>query len=101
MNLGIVVLFAALILFGVLAFMQVSALILAPLVSIFVILLSQFSIGKITILEGLTTMFMPAAASYVSAYLLLVFLGALFGAVYQYTGAAESIGHWIAGFCKG
>ena len=41
MNLGIVVLFAALILFGVLAFMQVSALILAPLVSIFVILLSH------------------------------------------------------------
>ena len=101
MNLGIVVLFAALILFGVLAFMQVSALILAPLVSIFVILLSQFSIGKITILEGLTTMFMPAAASYVSGYFLVFFVGALFGAVYQYTGAAESIAHWIAGFCKG
>lgn len=101
MHLGIAVLFIALILFGILAFLQVSALILAPLVSVFVILLSQFSAGRITILEGLTSMFMPAAAEYVSSYFLVFFVGALFGAVYQYTGAAESIAHWIAGFCKG
>ena len=50
MHLGIAVLFIALILFGILAFLQVSALILAPLVSVFVILLSQFSAGRITIL---------------------------------------------------
>ena len=93
MHLGIAVLFIALILFGILAFLQVSALILAPLVSVFVILLSQFSAGRITILEGLTSMFMPAAAEYVSSYFLVFFVGALFGAVYQYTGAA--------GFCKG
>ena len=42
MNFGILVLLLALILFGVLAFLQLSALILAPLVSVFVIVCSSF-----------------------------------------------------------
>lgn len=101
MNWGIIVLLIALVLFGVLAFMQLSALILAPLVTIFVIVLSQFAEGSGGILDSLLGMFMPAAANYVSNYFLTFFVGALFGAVYQFTGAAEAIAKWIAGFCKG
>lgn len=101
MNFGILVLLIAIILFGVLAFMHLSALILAPLVCIFVIVFSQFEIGSVTILKGLQTMFMPAASEYVTSYFLVFFVGALFGAIYQFTGAAEAIAHWIAGFCQG
>ena len=39
---------------------------------------------------------MPAAADYVSDYFLTFFVGALFGAVYQFTGAAESIARTIS-----
>ncbi len=83
---GIIVLLVALILFSLLAFKQLNALILAPLVSIFVIVCF-----KLPILETLKGAFMPAAANYVSSYFLVFFVGALFGAVYQFTGAAASI----------
>ena len=96
MNFGILVLLIALILFGLLAFKQISALILAPLVTIFVIVCSG-----LPILESLKTAFMPAAATYVTDYFLIFFVGALFGAVYQHTGAAESISKTLAGLCKG
>lgn len=39
---------------------------------------------------------MPAAADYVSKYFLTFFVGALFGAIYQFTGAAESIARTIS-----
>ena len=74
---GIIVLLVALILFSLLAFKQLNALILAPLVSIFVIVCF-----KLPILETLKGAFMPAAANYVSSYFLVFFVGALFGAVY-------------------
>lgn len=102
MNMGILVLLIAIILFGLLAFKQLSALILAPLVTIFVIILSAiFSGGTIDILAGLKDQFMPAASSYVTKYFLVFFVGALFGAVYQFTGAAKSIAKSIAGLCSG
>ena len=44
---------------------------------------------------------MPAATDYITKYFLTFFVGALFGAVYQYTGAAESIARAIAGLCHG
>ncbi len=96
MNLGILVLVLALLLFGLLAFKQINALILAPLVTIFVIVCSG-----LPILESLKTLFMPAASDYVTSYFLTFFVGALFGAVYQHTGAAESISKTLAGLCKG
>lgn len=96
MNFGILVLLIALLLFGVLAFKQISALILAPLVSIFVIVCSG-----LPILDSLKNLFMPNASSYVTSYFLTFFVGALFGAVYQHTGAAESISKTLAGLCKG
>ena len=94
MNFGILVLLIAIILFALLAFKQLSALILAPVVTIFVLICSG-----IPIMEGLQDMFMPAAADYVSKYFLTFFVGALFGAVYQFTGAAESIARFIGGLC--
>lgn len=96
MNFGILVLIVALLLFGLLAFKQINALILAPLVSIFVIVCSGMPI-----LDSLKTLFMPAASDYVTNYFLTFFVGALFGAVYQHTGAAESISKTLAGLCKG
>lgn len=96
MNIHILVLVIAIVLFGVLAFKQMSALILAPLVTIFVIICSG-----LPILDSLKNAFMPAASDYITSYFLTFFVGALFGAVYQYTGAAESIARAIAGLCHG
>ena len=91
MNIHILVLIIAIALFGVLAFKQMSALILAPLVTIFVILCSG-----LPILDSLKGLFMPAATDYVTKYFLTFFVGALFGAVYQFTGAAAGMNM----FCK-
>ncbi len=95
MNFDILILVIALILFGVLAFKQISALILAPLVAVFVIVFSGMPI-----LDSLLGSFMPAASNYVSDYFLIFFVGALFGAVYQFTGAAESIARFISKISK-
>lgn len=95
MNTGILILLLALILFGVLAFKQINALILAPLVTIFVI------VGyRLPVLENLKGAFMPAASSYITKYFLVFFVGALFGAVYQFTGAAESIARFLSEISK-
>ena len=102
MNWGILILLIAIILFGVLAFKGISALILAPLVTCFVLIFAPIFAGEdIAILNGLKEQFMPAAADYVSSYFLMFFMGALFGAVYQFTGAAKSIAKWLAGMCHG
>ena len=64
MNIHILVLVIAIILFGLLAFKQMSALILAPLVTSFVIICSGMPI-----LDSLKNLFMPAAAEYVTSLL--------------------------------
>ncbi|MDR1835393.1 MAG: GntP family permease [Fusobacteriaceae bacterium] len=109
---GMIILVIALILFAVLAFKQVSALILAPIVSIFVLVCSfamsdSFMAAAIakkgadpSILNGLRLLFMDGAASYVRSNFLVFFVGALFGAVYQFTGAAESIARWMSKMAK-
>lgn len=90
------VLVLAIVLFAILAFKRVSTLILAPLVCLFVILCYQMPI-----LSSLKDFFMPSAAKYVSSYFLIFFVGGLFGAIYQFTGAAESLAKFLAGLCKG
>ena len=90
----VLILLIAIILFGVLAFRQMSALILAPVVTIFVIVLSGMPI-----LDTLLQHFMPATSDYITKYFLIFFVGALFGAVYQFTGAAESIARTMGCFC--
>lgn len=93
MNFSVLILLIAIILFGVLAFRQMSALILAPVVTIFVIVLSGMPI-----LDTLLQHFMPATSDYITKYFLIFFVGALFGAVYQFTGAAESIARTMGCF---
>ena len=75
MNFSVLVLVIAIVLFGVLAFRQMSALILAPLVTIFVIVLSGMPV-----LDTLINDFMPATSDYITQYFLIFFVGALFGA---------------------
>ena len=94
MNFSVLILLIAIILFGLLAFRQMSALILAPVVTIFVIVLSGMPI-----LDTLLHHFMPATSDYITKYFLIFFVGALFGAVYQFTGAAESIARTMGRFC--
>ena len=74
MNFSVLILLIAIILFGVLAFRQMSALILAPVVTIFVIVLSGMPI-----LDTLLQHFMPATSDYITKYFLIFFVGALFG----------------------
>ena len=110
MNTGILILLIAFILFGVLAFKQLNALILAPIVTLFVLVcfdmpylgtLSWPSSAQWDFGTGLIGAFMPNAAKYVAQYFLVFFVGALFGAVYQFTGAAKSIAKWMASCCHG
>lgn len=74
----IFILIFAIILFGFLAFKHMNALVLAPLVTVFVAVCSG-----LPILESLKESFMPAAADYVADYFLIFFVGALFGTIYQ------------------
>ena len=69
MNFSVLILLIAIILFGVLAFRQMSALILAPVVTIFVIVLSGMPI-----LDTLLQHFMPATSDYITKYFLIFFL---------------------------
>jgi H+/gluconate symporter-like permease len=110
MDTGIMILVIAFFLFAILAFRQLNALILAPIVTIFVLVCfgmpilgtlrwpepSQWDFGT-----GLIGAFMPNASKYVTQYFLVFFVGALFGAVYQFTGAAKAIAKWMAGMCRG
>ena len=66
MNFSVLILLIAIILFGVLAFRQMSALILAPVVTIFVIVLSGMPI-----LDTLLQHFMPATSDYITKYFLI------------------------------
>ena len=69
MNFSVLVLVIAIVLFGVLAFRQMSALILAPLVTIFVIVLSGMPV-----LDTLLNDFMPATSDYITQYFLIFFV---------------------------
>lgn len=90
----VMVLLAAILLFGVLAFRQMNALLLATLVTIFV---SVFS--GMPVLDTLLGGFMPAAADYFMKYFMIFLTGALFGAVYRFTGAAEAIARAMGRLC--
>ena len=94
MTYHVLVLVGALLLFGVLAFRQMNALLLATLVTIFVCVLSGMPVLD-TLLGG----FMLAAADYFMQYFMIFFVGALFGAVYRFTGAAEAIARAMSRLC--
>ena len=92
----IAVLFIAILLFSILAFKRISAVILGPLLAIFIILSTRMPIFQ-TMLEN----YMKTAADYVQKYFLIFFLGALFGVIYQHTHAAEAIANKLIKITKG
>ncbi len=96
MNIDILILIGALIVFAVLAFKQISVLVLAPAITLVV-----FALMRMPVLDNMMSAFMPSAANYIGNYFLLFFVGALFGAVYQFTGAAEAIALAIIRISKG
>lgn len=94
--LDIMIIVIALVLFTILAFKRVSALILGPLVSLFVIVCT-----RLPLFDTMLGPYMISAAGYVQNYFLVFFVGAVFGAVMQHTRAAESIAHFLTNVTKG
>ncbi|WP_432408519.1 GntP family permease [Wukongibacter sp. M2B1] len=92
----ILILILALILFSVLAFRRISAIILGPVVSIFVIVLA-----RLPMFETLLGPYMIAAAGYIQKFFLVFFVGAIFGAIMEDTRAAESIARGLVKITKG
>lgn len=92
----VLVLFIAILLFSILALKKISAVILGPLLALLVILAT-----KMPIFHTMLTNYMEVAADYVRKYFLIFFLGAIFGVIYQYTHAAESIANQLIKLTKG
>lgn len=74
------------------AYRGVTVLILAPILAMLAALLS----GEIPALHALSSIFMPAAASYISKYFPVFLAGAVFGKLMGVTGAATAIAHFIS-----
>jgi len=92
----ILILIVALILFSILAFKRVSAIILGPVISIFVIIAA-----RLPMFESMLGPYMQAAAGYVEMFFLIFFVGAVFGAVMDESRAAESIARALVRITKG
>lgn len=90
------ILVLGLVLFTVLAFKRISALILGPLVSIVVIILA-----RLPLFDTLLGPYMLASADYVEKFFLVFFVGAVFGSIMQETRAAESIANALLKITKG
>ncbi|MFW6029310.1 MAG: GntP family permease, partial [Halanaerobiales bacterium] len=84
--LDIIILPVLLFVFAYLAFKRVSAPLLGPIVTLLLILSL-----RLPIFETMLGPYMEEAASYFQDYFLIFLTGALFGAVMNKTGAAESI----------
>ena len=90
------ILLLAIVLFTVLAFKGVSAIIMGPLVGLIVALLARLPLA-----ETMFGPFMDSTSGYVQKYFFIFFLGAVFGAIYEETGAAKSIALGILKLSKG
>lgn len=96
MSFDVLILILAIILFTVLAYKRISAVVLGPLVSIVVILLA-----RLPVFDTLTGAYMESAAKYFKSYFMIFFVGAVFGAVYEETKAAKSIASSLLKISKG
>ena len=90
-GLGALIIILALVLLTVMAFKGIP-IVLASLVSALAFLLVTDASGAYA---GIMEVFMARAGSFVSSYFLIFLLGALFGAVVEISGAAESIAQLI------
>lgn len=92
----VIILILAIVLFSVLAFKGMSAIILGPLVSLILVILAR--------LPGVDTMlgpYMTSASGYFKNYFLVFFVGALFGSIYEDTKAAKSIALMMSEITRG
>ncbi|MBM7871622.1 H+/gluconate symporter-like permease [Clostridium pascui] len=96
MSFDVFILVLAIILFTVLAYKRISAVILGPLVSIIVILLA-----RLPVFQTLTGAYMTSAANYFKSYFFIFLVGAIFGSVYEETKAAKSIASALLKISKG
>jgi len=86
----------ALVLFGVLAFKRWSAIIIGPLISLLLVVAADMPVFK-----SMMGPYMAGSAAYVKNYFLVFMVGALFGAIYEDTRAAESIARSMSKVTKG
>lgn len=93
MDLGILMIIVALGLLIYLSFRGVSILILAPVLSMLLVLAT----GDMPVLHAFTGPLMDTASSYIKILFPIFLTGAIFGKLMDETGAAKSIAHWIAG----
>ena len=92
----VLVLLFAIVLFTVLAFMKFGALPMAAIVALVTCILAHMPI-----LDTMMGPFMESAAGYVQDYFLMFFLGAVFSAFYEGSGAAKSIARFLSGITGG
>lgn len=92
----IAIIIIALVLFTILAFKGVSAVIMGPLVGLIVAVLAQLPVT-----DTMLGPFMASTADYVQKFFLVFFLGAVFGAIYEQTGAAKSVAMGIVKASRG
>ncbi len=86
----------ALVLFGVLAFKRWSAIIIGPLISLLLVVASG-----LPVFQSMLGPYMAGSAAYVKNFFLVFMVGALFGAIYEDTRAAESIARSMSKVTKG
>jgi H+/gluconate symporter-like permease len=92
----VAILVLAIVLFSVLAFRGVSAVILGPLVSLLLVIFAR--------LPGVETMlgpYMASASGYFKDYFFVFFVGAIFGAIYEETKAAKSVALMLSKITRG
>jgi len=86
-------LLASIVLFIILTYKKVSPLVVAPIVTIFLALLTGMNPTE-TLLDG----YMGLASNYVKMFFLIFLTGAIFAQIMHKTGAAASIAKGIVGF---
>ena len=91
-----IILLFAIVLFTILAFRGISALIMGPLIALIVAVLAG-----LPVYDSMLGPFMTSTSNYVKNYFFIFFLGALFGAIYETTGAAKSVALGIVRISKG
>lgn len=87
----VLILLFAIVLFTVLAFKRVGALPMAGIVALITCILAQMPV-----LDTMLGPFMESAANYVKNYFFIFFLGAVFSAFYEGSGAAKSIARFLS-----
>ncbi|MBS4536945.1 GntP family permease [Clostridium sp. D2Q-11] len=90
--LGVIAIISTLVALMYFAYRGITVLVLAPLLA----MLATLVAGEIPPLYALSSIFMPAAAGYISSYFPVFLAGAIFGKLMGVTGAASAIADFVA-----